>query len=338
MKSKSKVNSTLYSISQDDLDNNNNKYKFEDFNNVYKDNPNDENTIENKNMTISNFKSSRNNYSKIFNRKGNKQNNMSQQSSLINIKSYTKKNFSNTNLRKNKSKNNGRNNSIDLNRKTKEIKKKLQNGSFLNITSNTINLNKNNIMINLNQKNVNIENLKVKKKLNEYQKLIDQKLNQLIKNHHPYNKTMLQIRRNSSPNFEINNKNSQQKNSPLLGIEFVKKINKSKIKVNSNSIKDRKKDNRNNNSMKQISIIDSKRKRNLSKNIKKNNNTSYNSKGISNIKLILNKVNFNSKLGDLNSSRQGNESMLTNEKSFLSLRKYIFAKSNNSLSNNNNIK
>ena len=45
-------------------------------------------------------------------------------------------------------------------------------------------MNKNNIMINFNQKNtnsnVNIEKLKVQKKLHEYQKLIDQKLNELI--------------------------------------------------------------------------------------------------------------------------------------------------------------
>ena len=338
MKSKSKINSTLYSISQDELENNN-KYKFDEFNNIYKDNINDEiiNINENKNITMSNFKSSRNyNYFTIFNKKGNKKNNMSQQNSIINIKSYTKKNFGTNNLRKNKTKSSRKNNSIDLNRKKKEIRKKLQNSnSFLNITSNTFNLNKNNIMINLNPKNVNmnIENLKVKKKLHEYQKLIDQKLIQLIKRHQPYsknNKTMLHIHRNSSPNFDINIKNSQQKNSPLLGLDVIKKINKNKINIKSNSKKHN--ENKNNKSIKSISIIDSKRRRNISKNIKKNTSIN-NSKSINNMKLILNKVSFNSKLGDFNSSRQYNESMLTNEKSFLSLKKYIFAKNNNSQSN-----
>ena len=49
-------------------------------------------------------------------------------------------------------------------------------------------MNKNNIMINFNPKNVNvnIEKLKVQKKLSEYQKLIDQKLNELILSKHPH--------------------------------------------------------------------------------------------------------------------------------------------------------
>ena len=330
---KSKANSTIYSISQDDLENNT-KYKFDEFNNIYKDNINEENINENKNITMSTFKSSSRNYNyfTILNKKANKKNNMSQQNSLINIKPYSKKNFSTNNLRKNNSKKNGRNNSINLSNKRKDIKKKIQSNSFMNITSNTFNLNKNNIMINLNPKNVNmsIENLKVKKKLHEYQKLIDQKLNQLIKKNHPYskiNKTVLHIHRNSSPSLDKNIKNSQQKNSPILGLDFyIKKIKKKNITVNSNHNNDI--GNKNNNSTKIISksIIDSKREKNIRKN-------KSNSKNINNMKLNLNKVNSNSKVGELNSSRQINESMLTNEQSKLSLKKYIFAKCTNPLSN-----
>ena len=326
MKSKSKINSTLYTISQDEFENNN-KYKFDEFNNIYKDNLNEENMNERKNITMLNFRASRNhNYFSILNKK-HKKNNMSQQNSLVNIKPYCKKNFNTNQLKKNNKKKNGRNNSINLNSKKKELRKKILSNSFMNITSNTFNLNKNSIMINLNPKNINmnIENLKVKKKLHEYQKLIDQKLNQLIKKHHPNlqnNKTMLHIRRNSSPSYDINNKKSQQKNSPLLGVEYyIKKINKKNTNVNSIN---------NSNKILSKSIIETKRTKVFNKNIKNNKS---NSKNITNMKLNLNKVSFNSKISDLNSSRQFNESILTNEKSNLSLKKYIFAKCSNSLSN-----
>ena len=55
MKSKSKINSTLYTISQDEFENNN-KYKFDEFNNIYKDNLNEENMNERKNITMLNFR------------------------------------------------------------------------------------------------------------------------------------------------------------------------------------------------------------------------------------------------------------------------------------------
>ena len=98
-------------------------------------------------------------------------------------------------------------------------------------------------MINLNPKNVNmnVEKLKVQKKLYEYQRLIDQKLNELIKNRHPHmkrgSKGSFHIRRNSSPDIYIKNNmsnNSQRKqNSSVYGLEYyLKKSNElKKIKI-----------------------------------------------------------------------------------------------------------
>ena len=92
---------------------------------------------------------------------------------------------------------------------------------------------KENIMINLNPKNINtnmnLDKLKVQKKLYEYQKLIDQKLNKLIKNKHycmQNNKNIFHIRRNSSPSYN----NSQTKNTTSsIGLEYYLKKRKKKV-------------------------------------------------------------------------------------------------------------
>ena len=223
IKSKMNPNSTFYTMNKDEIDQNT-KQKYEDIFNVYNQNLNNDNIYLNKNRTMSNIKPSRNkNYFTVINKPSNKNNNInnniSQLNTIININSYLHKNFSSNSIRKNNSNNNQRKNYINSRSKKKNFKQNINNSmnsSSLSITNNTYNMNKNNIMINLNPKsmntNMNIEKLKVQKKLYEYQKLIDQKLNELIKNKHYYiknNKNSFHIRRNSSPNYN----NSQRKNT-----------------------------------------------------------------------------------------------------------------------------
>ena len=258
------------------------------------------------------------------------------------------KNFSSNSAIKNNSNyssvNNKRNNIINSSRTKKKLKQNMKNNNSLNITNNTYNMSKNNIMINLNPKNVNmnIEKLKVQKKLYEYQRLIDQKLNELIKNRNPHvkrnKKFSFHIRRNSSPDIYIHNKmnNSSQRrqNKTSFGLEyFLRKIKKKSITPNTNS-----KNNQENNSNASRKILsrstfDSIRKRknsqksSKSKSIKKNKNININ-----NLKQNL-KKEYNSKTKDLNNSRRDNECFIINGKSNLSLRKYIFAKCSNPISN-----
>ena len=229
---KKKANSTFCTLNKEEIDHNN-KLKYDDIYNIY--NQNNDNYF-NKNRTMSNIKPSRNtNYFTIVNKPSNKNNNInnhiSQQNTIININSYLQKNFSSNSLRKNNSSNHQRKNYNNSSSKKKDYRQN-NNNSLLNITNNTYNMNKNNIMINVNPKNIsnsnmNLEKLKVQKKLYEYQRLIDQKLNELIKNKHyclKNNKNIFHIRRNSSPNYN----NSQIKNtSSSIGLEYyLKKIEK----------------------------------------------------------------------------------------------------------------
>ena len=84
---KSKANSSIYTTSKDDVDSN--KYKYDDFNNVYKE------------KTMSNFNQSRNNnLFTLLNRHKIKNNNINQSNTIININSYLSKNYSTNNLKK----------------------------------------------------------------------------------------------------------------------------------------------------------------------------------------------------------------------------------------------
>ena len=339
---KSRINSTLYSISKEDFENSN-KYKQDELYTLYKENNiNNENNESNillfKNRTISNPQPSRNaNFLKIINRQGNK--------------NPTMKNFSSNSAIKNNSNyssvNNKRNNIINSSRAKKKLKQNMKSNNSLNITNNTFNMSKNNIMINLNPKNVNmnmnIEKLKVQKKLYEYQRLIDQKLNELIKNRNPHvkrnKKFSFYIRRNSSPDLynhnKMNNSSQRRHNKTSLGLEyFLRRIKKKSITPNKNS-----KNNQENNSNVSRKILsrstfDCIRKRknsqksSKSKSIKKNKNININ-----NLKQNLKKENYNSKTKDLNNSRQDNDNFIINGKSNLSLRKYIFSKCSNPISN-----
>ena len=203
-------------------------------------------------------------------------------------------------------------------------------------------MNKNNIMINLNPKNanMNLEKLKVQKKLHEYQRLIDQKLNELIRNKHPHtknNKYILNIR-NSSPNIYINNFNGTQKkynfnNKSGLGINYyLKKNQKKNLATNINT------NNKNLNYKKLLSksTIDSgKRNKMNSKNGNKNSNflrNKNNSEYINNMKRNINKQSFSSKMDDSN-SKKNDESIINKGKINLSLRKFIFAKCSNPTAN-----
>ena len=349
---RSKANSTFCTVNKDEIDHNT-KYKYDDIYSIYNQNPNNDNNFVNKNRTMSNIKPSRNNnYFTLVNKPSNKNsncnlnNNISQQNTIININSYLQKNFSSNNLRKNNSNNRQRKNYINTSSKKKDFKQNSNNNSSLSITNNTYNMNKNNIMINVNPKNIstnmNIEKLKVQKKLYEYQRLIDQKLNELIKNKHycaKNNKHAFHIRRNSSPNYN----NSQRKNtSSSIGLEYyLKKNRKKSITPNTNSHL-----NRNNASKKQLirtniqSIKERKssgRNSSQSQSVKKNKNMINN---INNMKQNLNKAGFYSKVGEdfVENSRQDKDENSSNGKINLSLRKFIFTKCGNPSSNNMNKK
>ena len=348
---KSKANSSIYTSSKDDIDNNN-KFKFDEFYTIFKDNQNNNDNIK---KTMSNIKQSRNNnFFSIINRHINKKNGISQQNTIININSYQQKNYSTNNLRKNNSNNNRNKNFINSNR-NKNYKLNSHNNSSLNITNNTYNMNKNNIMINFNPKNVNvnIEKLKVQKKLSEYQKLIDQKLNELILSKHPHikgNKNTLHIRHNSSPNIYINNYyNSQRKyNTSVVGLEYY--LNRKKKKtilrnISTNNIPLNKNNQNNSKKLTSKSTIDSVYKRKVNQ---KNKNKSQSMKKIKcssdniyNLKQNSNKVSFNSKMNEFNNSKHNNDnnndSIADKEKTNLSLRKFIFAKCSAPNSNTINI-
>ena len=343
---RTKANSSLITTSKDDLDYNN-KYKLEELYLLYRDNPNnDSNLYSYKNKTMSNIKSSRNNnFFVMVNKQAAKnKNNMSIPNNLNNFI----KNFSSNSLRKKSINNSKKKSVINTNRKNKNLKQTIHNSNSLNITNNTYNMSKNNIMINLNPKNtnMNLEKLKVEKKLYEYQKLIDKKLNELVKKRNPKTRKDKQysmyVRRNSSPNIYINN-NSQRKknNNSLLGLEnFLRKLKKKNAtpNMNFNNIE-------NNNSSISRKIMSNsaievikkkkinKRNNNKSQKMKENKNSSEN---ILNLKQNLNKGSFLSKTKDLSSSKQEftNDSIIMNGKTNLSLRKYIFSKCCNNQTSN----
>ena len=343
---RTKANSSLITTSKDDLDYNN-KYKLEELYLLYRDNPyNDSNLYSYKNKTMSNIKSSRNNnFFVMVNKQAAKnKNNMSIPNNLNNFI----KNFSSNSLRKKSTNNSKKKNVINSNRKNKNLKQTIHNSNSLNITNNTYNMSKNNIMINLNPKNtnMNLEKLKVEKKLYEYQKLIDKKLNELVKKRNPKTRKDKQysmyVRRNSSPNIYINN-NSQRKknNNSLLGLEnFLRKLKKKNAtpNYNFNNVE-------NNNSSISRKIMSNsaievikkkkinKRNSNKSQKMKENKNSSEN---ILNLKQNLNKGSFLSKTKDLSGSKQEftNDSIIVNGKTNLSLRKYIFSKCCNNQTSN----
>ena len=342
---KTKANSTVYNISKDD--------KFDELYTLYKE-PNNENNIYiNKNRTMSNIKSSRNNnYFTIVNRQSNKNNNLSQQNTIININSYLQKNFSSNSLRKNNQSNKRRKSYNSSNKKKRDLKQQqyTNNNNSLNITNNTYNMNKNNIMINLNPKNINmnVEKLKVQKKLYEYQRLIDQKLNELIKNRYPHphvkrSKYTLHVRQNSTPNIYLSN-SKKKYNTSIVGLEYyLKKGNKKSITPNTliNNNGNKSTISQKNSSK---SNLDSMKKRKFnqrhfgkSQSVKKNKS---NSENINNIKKNINNVIFNTKIPEYNNNKQDNDNANSsiNGKSNLSLRKFIFAKCGNPISSHINDK
>ena len=70
--------------------------------------------------------------------------------------------------------NNSRNNASKISKQTKRLK--IDRSKIpVNITNNNYNVQKNNVLINLN--NINLEKLKIQRKLAEYRKMIDKKIN-----------------------------------------------------------------------------------------------------------------------------------------------------------------
>ena len=333
---KSKANSSIYTSSKDDIDSN--KYKYDEFYNVYKENQLKDNLM-NKNRTISNYNQSRNNnLFTILNRQKIKKTNINQTNTIININSYLPKNYSTNNLKKNNS--SRKKKSINSNKKQK-YKLNFHNNSSFNITNNTYNMNKNNIMINLNPKNVNMnmEKVKVQKNLLEYQSLIDQKLNELMRKKHPHIKnrqSSFHLRQNSSPNVYIRNLKYPQKRINLGTIDyFFKKSKKKKLTRNSNEI----------HNIQGTKIIDSKsaiesfqgRKNNQEFNSKSQSvrNEKINSENINNVKYSINRENFN-KLNNLNTVKQknqNNDNAVLKENANISLRNFIFTKCVKPISN-----
>ena len=312
---KSKMNSTFCTVSKDEQE-----HEF-----YFNKNQNGDNLIKNK--TMSNIKPSRNNSNYFTNKpihKININNLNSQQNTIFNINPYIQKNFSSNSLRKNSSNSNQRKTTINSNNKRRQkrlISNNNNNNSSLSITNNTFNMNKNNILINVNPKNMsnnmNLEKLKVQKRLYEYQKLIDQKLNELMRNRNAYqksNKNKIYMKR--SPIYSHSKKKS---NNSVNSVEYLVKKNKKKsITPNTNILFN------NQNVMKQQiirSTISSIGDRKTSK--KNNNKNKKNNIYVNNIKQKLYKSTFNTiKNEDKNDSGKIN----------LSLRKFIFTNNSSSSS------
>ena len=325
---KSKANSSIYTTSKDDVDSN--KYKYDDFNNVYKE------------KTMSNFNQSRNNnLFTLLNRHKIKNNNINQSNTIININSYLSKNYSTNNLKKN---NSSRKRNYMNTSKKQNYKLHFHNNSSFNITNNTYNMNKNNIMINLNPKNVNMnmEKMKVQKKLLEYQSLIDQKLNELMKKKNPHIKNRqasFHLRQNSSPNVYIRNLKYPQKKFNLSTLDYYfKKSKKKKLTRNSSEVHY----NRGSKMIDSKSVVETFQKRKISQDLNSKSqsirNEKVNSENINNIKYSLNREKFN-KLNEFNNLKyakqknQNNDSGVPNEKTNISLRKFIFAKCGKPIAN-----
>ena len=285
----------------------------------------------------------------MINRNKNKKNNLSQHNTIININSYQSKNYSTNNLRKNYP-NSRKTNIMNSTRKKQNYKLNNFNGSSFNITNNTYNMNKNNIMINLGQKNgnVSLEKIKVQKKLYEYQKLIDQKLNELIKNKHPHvknNKLTYQLRQNSSPNIYLNNYNNSQRkmNQSIIGLDYyLKKSKKKNISPNINTNQFQGNNNKKLITKSTLELVQQ-RKVNQKINSQSLRKNKSNAQNINLLKQKVNKPNIKFKLGELNNSRhsrqskQENDSILTDGQSNLSLRKFIFSKCTNPVSHTINV-
>lgn len=82
-------------------------------------------------------------------------------------------------LNNNNINNNSRNNFGKIPKNAKFINVEKSKGQPVNITNNNYNVQKNNVLINLN--NINLEKLKLQRKLAEYRKMIDRKINSLKK-------------------------------------------------------------------------------------------------------------------------------------------------------------
>lgn len=100
----------------------------------------------------------------------------------------------------------------------------------VNITNNNYNVQKNNVLINLN--NINLEKLKIQKKLAEYRKMIDKKINNLKRgnyNNHKKTKSLLKKERNldRSNYFRNSQYNKNFEKSCYIKSSDLEKINTS---------------------------------------------------------------------------------------------------------------
>ena len=122
--------------------------------------------------------------------------------------------------------NNNYNNNINNSNKKKNKDNSKSKSKSLNITHNTINMNKNNVMINLNANIINtntpIEKFKMQQKLNEYKKFINKKLNEISKNKKNVKTGQILI----SQNKNLSKLNNKKKESLSTSSLHYKKINK----------------------------------------------------------------------------------------------------------------
>ena len=275
-------------------------------------------------LTVNNRKSIENYHNNNINYNSNSKNYFNKNKSMSNINPARNNNYF-TNINRNsekeiKLKNKLNNSEINIkNQNVSAIIPKDSKLSTLNISNNDLNMGKNNnVVINVNSNiintNINVEKIKVQQKLIEYRKLIDKKLNDLLKNKTNFikkNQNFANIRRNSSPNFHCHNSHKKNKDfneNKLQGHSSKKRKNITPVTGM------RKSNNDINNTVKFRKFV-TKRQKSKSK-----NSNEYNSnKGTFYMEESYNNNNNKNDLSGI--VRKGGNN--------ISLRKFIFAKSGN---------
>jgi len=160
-----------------------------------------------RNMSLSSMNNSQIEGSSFINRKSTNENMNSMNKNISFCVNKIEENL-------NKNAKNSKNNDNKDIKYLKIVKKKVP----INITNNNYNVQKNNVMINLDS--INTEKMKIQKKLAEYRKLIDEKINSLRKinprkiNAHKDGKSFIKLKRDdSSIKLSDNNRKTKRENS-----------------------------------------------------------------------------------------------------------------------------
>ena len=123
-------------------------------------------------------------------------------------------------LNNNNINNNSRNNFGKIPKNAKFINVEKSKGQPVNITNNNYNVQKNNVLINLN--NINLEKLKLQRKLAEYRKMIDRKINSLKKGNINKKKTSAYRNGKSSIKLKKDGKNDRLNSSRISNNDIEK--------------------------------------------------------------------------------------------------------------------